>query len=111
MRSNGDRKALTCLQRAIAKHVLCLAFAGGRRGLCKAAKQWPHSTGLSADNQSTNQSINQLHLSSTMAGCVQGDRVFLSSKPLYPEPALPKSADWHGELTTCAVQGRETGWV
>ena len=27
-----------------------------------------------------------------MAGCVQGDRVCLSSKPLYPEPALPKMA-------------------
>ena len=42
---------------------------------------------------STPSSINQsLHLSSTMAGCVQGDRVFLSSKPLYSEPALPKMA-------------------
>ena len=28
------------------------------------------------------QSNNQLHVSSTMAGCVQGDRVFVSSKPL-----------------------------
>ena len=38
-------------------------------------------------------SINQsITLSSTMAGCVQRDRVFLSSKPLYPEPALPKMA-------------------
>ena len=37
-------------------------------------------------------SSNQSHLSSTMAGCVQGDHVSLSSKPLYPEPALPKMA-------------------
>ena len=42
------------------------------------------------------QSINYLHPSSTMAGCVQGDRVFLSSKPLYPEPALPKMARSQG---------------
>ena len=38
------------------------------------------------------QSSKQFHLSSTMAGCAQGDHEFLSCKPLYPEPALPKTA-------------------
>ena len=53
--------------------------------------QLPTDRGLNV-RPSINQSFHQLHLSSTMAGCVQGDRVALSSKPLCPEAALPKMA-------------------
>ena len=41
---------------------------------------------------SIHQSIIQLYLSSTMAGCVQGDPVSLSTKPHHAEPTLPKMA-------------------
>ena len=50
-------------------------------------------------NRSISQSINQLHLFSTMARCVPGDHVSLSSKPLCPEPALPAATQpiWWSE--------------
>ena len=61
-------------------------------GPSEESRQTKMSNHWATPDELINQSINQLHLSSTMAGCVQGDRVFLSSKPLYPEPALPKMA-------------------
>ena len=53
-----------------------------------------------------NQSINQIHLSSTLAGRVQGDCVFSSSKPLSPEPALPKGILMYEYLSSCNLHQR-----